>query len=52
MITILAQLEIERCSERTKFGLVGAAKKVILSRNPPLGYTKKLDNRHLAKLNI
>lgn len=27
MLTILAQLEIERTSERTKFGLVGAAKK-------------------------
>ena len=26
MLTILAQLEIERTSERTKFGLVGAAK--------------------------
>lgn len=27
MLTILAQLEIERTSERTKFGLIGAAKK-------------------------
>ena len=27
MLTILAQLEIERTSERTKFGLVGAIKK-------------------------
>ena len=27
MTTILAQLEIERCSERTKFGLTGAVKK-------------------------
>ncbi len=27
MTTILAQLEIERTSERTKFGLMGAAKK-------------------------
>ena len=31
MLTILAQLEIERTSERTKFGLVGAAKKSHLS---------------------
>lgn len=43
MITILAQLEIERTSERTKFGLVGAAKKGHLSGRPPLGY-KKIDN--------
>lgn len=41
MLTILAQLEIERCSERTKFGLVGAAKKGHISGQPPLGYTKK-----------
>ena len=27
MLTILAQLEIERTSERTKFGLIGALKK-------------------------
>lgn len=27
MTTILAQLEIERTSERTKFGLAGAIKK-------------------------
>lgn len=43
MLTILAQLEIERTSERTKFGLVGAAKKGHLSGKPPIGYTK-LDN--------
>ena len=40
MLTILAQLEIERTSERTKFGLVGAAKKGHLSGRTPLGYTK------------
>ena len=40
MITILAQLEIERTSERTKFGLVGAAKKGHLSGRPPIGYRK------------
>lgn len=40
MLTILAQLEIERTSERTKFGLIGAAKKGHLSGKPPLGYTK------------
>ena len=36
MLTILAQLEIER----TKFGLIGAAKKGHLPGRPPLGYTK------------
>ena len=41
MLTILAQLEIERTSERTKFGLVGAARKGHVSGSPPLGYTKK-----------
>lgn len=40
MLTILAQLEIERTSERTKFGLVGAAKKGHLSGRPPIGYKK------------
>lgn len=40
MLTILAQLEIERTSEKTKFGLIGAAKKGHLSGRPPLGYTK------------
>ena len=43
MLTILAQLEIERTSERTKVGLVGAAKKGHLSGIPPIGY-KKIEN--------
>lgn len=38
MLTILAQLEIERTSERTKFGLTGALKKGHLPGKPPLGY--------------
>ena len=41
MITILAQLEIERTSERTKVGLVGAIKQGHISGRPPLGYVKK-----------
>lgn len=41
MITILAQLEIERTSERTKVGLVGAIKQGHISGRPPLGYIKK-----------
>ena len=40
MTTILAQLEIERCSERTKFGLTGAVKKGHFSGKAPLGYRK------------
>lgn len=47
MTTILAQLEIERCSERTKFGLVGAAKKGHISGQPPLGYTKEPENKSI-----
>lgn len=47
MTTILAQLEIERCSERTKFGLVGAARKGHISGQPPLGYTKEPENKSI-----
>ena len=48
MLTILAQLEIERTSERTKFGLVGAAKKGHISGKPALGYTKKGKSKKLV----
>ena len=48
MLTILAQLEIERTSERTKFGLVGAAHKGHISGSPPLGYTKKDKSKKLV----
>ena len=44
MLTILAQLEIERTSERTKFGLTGAAKKGHYTGKAPLGY-KKIDKK-------
>lgn len=47
MLTILAQLEIERTSERTRFGLIGAAKKGHLSGKPPLGFTKENDSKEL-----
>ena len=40
MTTILAQLEIERTSERTKFGLMGAAKKGHFSGKALIGYRK------------
>lgn len=48
MLTILAQLEIERTSERTKFGLIGAAKKGHISGQPALGYTKKDKSKKLV----
>lgn len=48
MLTILAQLEIERTSERTKFGLVGAAKKGHISGKPALGYKKKEKSKKLV----
>ena len=41
MLTILAQLEIERTSERTKFGLVGAIKKGHIPSRAPLGYKRE-----------
>ncbi len=40
MLTILAQLEIERTSERTKFGMVGAVKKGHFVGRSPIGYDK------------
>jgi len=46
MLTILAQLEIERTSERTKFGLVGAIKKGHL-QYCPFGYKK--DGKKVVK---
>ena len=41
MLTILAQLEIERTSERTKFGMVGAVKKGHFVGRAPIGYDKQ-----------
>ena len=41
MLTVLSQLEIERTSERTKFGLNGAIKAGHLPGVLSLGYTKK-----------
>ena len=52
MLTILAQLEIERTSERTKFGLVGAIKKGHIPSRAPLGYkreNKKLVINHIEE---
>lgn len=50
MLTILAQLEIERTSERTKFGLTGAVKKGHLSGRPPL-VSKNIDEILVKKYN-
>lgn len=47
MLTILAQLEINGASEKTKFGLVGAARKGHISGSPPIGYTKKDKSKKL-----
>lgn len=46
MLTILAQLEIERTSERTKVGLAGAIKEGHLPGKTVLGY--KRDNKKLV----
>lgn len=40
-LTIIAQLEIETTSERTKFGLVGTVKKGHFLGRAPLGYKKQ-----------
>ena len=41
ILTIFAQFEVETISERTKFGLEGAAKKGHFSGIAPLGYDKR-----------
>lgn len=41
MLTIVAQLEIERTSERTKFGMIGAVKKGHFVGRAPIGYDKQ-----------
>lgn len=41
MLTILAQLEIEKTSERTKFGMIGAVKKGHFVGRAPIGYDKQ-----------
>lgn len=41
MLTILAQLEIERTSERTKIGMIGAVKKGHFVGRAPIGYDKQ-----------
>ena len=56
MLTTVSQNEIERTSERTKFGLAGAIKDGHIPARAPLGYkheNKKLkeENEHLKSIN-
>lgn len=51
MLTILAQLEIEITSKRTKFGLVEAAKKVIFLENLLLDIQRKKKAKNLLLMN-
>ena len=46
IITSVSQNEIEKCSERTKFGMVGAIKQGHIPNHTPLGY--KRDNKKLV----
>ena len=46
MLTVLSQLEIERTSERTKFGMIGAIKGGHIPGITPIGY--KRDNKRLV----
>ena len=41
MLTVLSQLEIERTSERTKFGMIGAIKNGHIPGVTPMGYVRK-----------
>lgn len=46
MLTVLSQLEIERTSERTKFGMIGAIKSGHIPGVTPIGY--KRENKKLV----
>ena len=46
IITSVSQNEIEKCSERTKFGMIGAIKAGHIPNHTPLGY--KRDNKKLV----
>lgn len=46
MLTVLSQLEIERTSERTKFGMIGAIKNGHIPGVTPIGY--KRENKKLV----
>ena len=46
IMTSVSQNEIEKCSERTKFGMVGAIKSGNIPNRSPLGFTR--DNKKLV----
>ncbi len=46
IMTSVSQNEIEKCSERTKFGMVGAIKSGHIPNRSPLGFTR--DNKKLV----
>lgn len=46
IMTSVSQNEIEKCSERTKFGMVGAIKSGHIPNRAPLGFTR--DNKKLV----
>ena len=46
IMTSVSQNEIEKCSERTKFGMVGAIKSGNIPNHSPLGFTR--DNKKLV----
>ena len=46
IMTSVSQNEIEKCSERTKFGMVGAIKSGLIPNRSPLGFTR--DNKKLV----
>ena len=46
IMTSVSQNEIEKCSERTKFGMVGAIKSGHIPNSSPLGFTR--DNKKLV----
>ena len=44
IMTSVSQNEIEKCSERTKFGMAGAIKEGHIPNQPPLGF-KRIDKK-------
>lgn len=48
IMTSVSQNEIEKCSERTKFGMVGAIKAGHIPNKPPLGF--KRENKKLIQI--
>ena len=49
IMTSVSQNEIEKCSERTKFGMVGAIKSGHIPNRSPLGFTREKVSRFIFK---